>query len=237
MRITTLVTILLMLNTQGISASEPVEKTTSAEILLAAENFLADFRTKQQRQGRKVRYEAGTVDSRVSLADCPSALAVSFNNSPMDSTRPTLEVSCQGERPWRMYVTAAVEIIGDAVVAARPLGRGDRISADMLELKPVILNERRRDTITSIDHIEGMEARRAISRGVPITADLIIAPPAVNRGDHVIIHASAGGFSVASRGKALGAAAIGEQVLVENLSSSRTLRARVTAPGRVDVAM
>jgi len=66
---------------------------------------------------------------------------------------------------------------------------------------------------------------------------LVLAPAAIERGDHVIISARSGNFSVNSRGKALASAGIGEQVLVENLSSSRTVRARVTAPGHVEIPM
>ena len=39
------------------------------------------------------------------------------------------------------------------------------------------------------------------------------------------------------KGKALADAAVGEQVLVENLRSARTIKATVTGPGRVEVPM
>jgi len=44
-------------------------------------------------------------------------------------------------------------------------------------------------------------------------------------------------FSVSSRGKALASAGVGEQVLVENLRSSRTVKARAVGPGRVEIPM
>jgi flagella basal body P-ring formation protein FlgA len=52
-----------------------------------------------------------------------------------------------------------------------------------------------------------------------------------------MITASSGSFTVRSRGKALANAAIGEQVLVENLQSSRTVKGRVTGPGQVLIPM
>src|SRR5690606_3809972 len=130
-----------------------------------------------------------------------------------------------------------VEITGQAIVASRPIGRGERLNRSMLDSQPVILNERRRQTVDEADSLIGMETRRPISAGVAVTADLLIAPPAVSRGDHVIIRARSERFSVASRGQALAEAAVGEQVLVKNLSSSKTLKARVTGPGRVEIAM
>ena len=99
------------------------------------------------------------------------------------------------------------------------------------------VNASRRGVLTDADAVAGMEVRRPINAGSLITPDLLAAPDAVERGDHVIITAQSGAFSVSSRGKALGNASVGEQVLVENLRSSRTVRANVVAPGRVEIPM
>lgn len=237
MRTTILVTIVYILTHPVSTALASAEKTTSQDILDQVGHFLEDFREQQEALGRTATYEPGNVDSRIALAACNDGPEVSFHTDPMQTTRPTLLVSCEGERPWRMYVTASLEVTGKAMVAARPIGRGERLNSSMLETRPVLLNERRRQTVDQPDALIGMEARRPISAGVPVTADLLVAPPAVSRGDHVIIHARSGRFSVASRGQALAEAAVGEQVLIKNLSSSKTLRARVTGPGRVEVAM
>ena len=237
MRTTILVTIVYIV-TAGIgSALASDEKTTSEDILLAVSGFLDSFTAEQEAQGHQVDYTAGSVDPRIALAPCPDGPTVGFHTEPMETTRPTLMVRCDGKRPWKMYVTASVEITGEAVVAARPIGRGERLAGNMLATQPVLLNERRKQTVKDPQRVIGMEARRPISAGVPVTADLLTSPPAVSRGDHVIIRAQSGRFSVASRGQALAEAAVGEQVLVKNLSSSKTLRARVVAPGRVEVAM
>ncbi|MDY6798309.1 MAG: flagellar basal body P-ring formation chaperone FlgA [Pseudomonadota bacterium] len=237
MRTTILVTIVYIVTLGTGSALAADGKTTSQDIIRAVRVFLQNFTVEQEAQGYQIEYEAGSVDSRIALAPCPGGPAVSFHTEPMETTRPTLLVHCDGQRPWKMYVTASVEVIGEAVVAARPIGRGERLAGNMLATQPVLLNERRKQAVKDPQRVIGMEARRPISTGVPVTADLLTAPPAVSRGDHVIIRARSGRFSVASRGEALAEAAIGEQVLVKNLSSSKTLRARVTAPGRVEVAM
>jgi len=79
--------------------------------------------------------------------------------------------------------------------------------------------------------------RRPVSAGTMITPDLLEAPDAVERGDHVIIIARSKTFSIRSRGKALANASVGEQVLVEKLSSARTVKGTVVAPGRVEIPM
>jgi flagella basal body P-ring formation protein FlgA len=136
-----------------------------------------------------------------------------------------------------MFLPVSVTITGDAMVAARTLGRGERLTESALRTDTVVVNSIRRGTITSEDQLVGMEMRRGVNAGTVFTPDLLLTPAAIERGDHVIISARSGNFSVNSRGKALASGGIGEQVLVENLSSSRTVRARVTAPGHVEIPM
>ncbi|KMQ74258.1 flagellar basal body P-ring formation chaperone FlgA [Marinobacter subterrani] len=233
MRITKFVVLLLM---SGLSGSL-LAQTTAGQIREATLKFLDEFATEQASAGYKVAYESGSIDSRVALAECESPLTVEFSGDPWKSTSPTLQVSCEGNRPWRMFVTASVSIHGPALVATRPLTRGERITADLVTHQPVEINASRRGAITETQEAVGMEVRRSINAGALITPDMLSAPAAVERGDHVIITARSGGFSVSSRGKALASAGIGEQVLVENLRSSRTVKGNVVGPGHVEIPM
>ncbi|WP_375176872.1 flagella basal body P-ring formation protein FlgA [Marinobacter mobilis] len=49
--------------------------------------------------------------------------------------------------------------------------------------------------------------------------------------------ARSGNYTVRTRGQALANGQHGEQILVENLSSQRRIRARVIAPGMVEIPM
>lgn len=233
MRTTIFCIALLMSGVTGDIAAQ----TTAIEIEQAATDYLDAFAEEQSKQGYQVSFEPGSIDSRLTLAGCEQPLAVRFTGDPWRSTQPSLQVACEGKRPWRMFVTASVSISGPALVAARPLARGERITADMVTIQSVMVNASRRGVLGKADDVEGMEVRRPVNAGSVITPDLLAAPDAVERGDHVIISAKSGGFSVTSRGKALANASVGEQVLVENLRSSRTVRANVIAPGRVEIPM
>lgn len=234
MRTQLLVLILFM---PALLASPVQAKTTANEIREATTSFLEDFAAIQAKKGYRVTHKTGSIDSRIALAPCSAELAVEFTGDPWKSERPSVQVACAGERPWRMFVTTAVSINGPALVAARPLGRGERVTSRMLKTRSVVVNASRRGIITDASLVEGMIVRRSVSSGSVLTPDLLEAPDAVSRGDHVIITARNGSFSVRSRGKALANASVGEQILVENLGSSRTVRANVTAPGHVEVPM
>ena len=212
-------------------------QTTAEQVRQASIRFLEQFASDQAQENYKVSFQPGTIDNRLALAQCSQALDVEFTSDPFRTTRPSLQVSCKGDQPWRMYVTAEVSIHGPAQVAARPLARGERITPDMIGTETVKVNASRRGIIRTPAEVIGMEVRRPIQTGTVITPDILAAPDAVERGDHVIITAKSGTFSVSSRGKALASAAVGEQVLVENLRSARTIKARVVAPGHVEIPM
>ncbi|WP_323752278.1 flagellar basal body P-ring formation chaperone FlgA [Marinobacter sp.] len=213
------------------------QATTASDIQQMAERFLQTWADKQQQLNRRIEYQIGNVDRRLKLAPCEGEPELSFVSDPLRTPSPSILISCAGERPWRMYATASVEIYGSAIVAARPLTRGERLTSAALTTSEVQLNASRRGTLTDMQTIQGMMIRRPVKTGTVLTPDLLEAPDAIERGDHVIIVARSGSFSVSSRGKALGNASIGEQVLVENLRSARTLKATVVAPGRVEIPM
>lgn len=212
-------------------------QTRADDIRTAAESFLNDWAKQIEASGFRARYEIGNLDSRLRLAPCETALNLEFTGDPMQSTSPSLLVSCQGERPWRMFVTAFVEVFGPALVAARPLARGERLTQALVTTQEVQVNASRKGALTDPAAIDGMRMRRPVNAGTMMSPDLLEAPNAIERGDHVIIVATSGGFSVSTRGKALASAEIGEQVLVENLRSARTIKATATAPGRVEIPM
>ncbi|MGC8120538.1 flagellar basal body P-ring formation chaperone FlgA [Marinobacter sp. VGCF2001] len=218
-------------------AAQSAEKTSADDILKAAQTFLSQWSENLASQGLKASYQTGVIDRRLKLADCDQALEAEFSGNPLETTSPSVLVSCHGERPWRMYVTSSVEVYGPALVAARPLARGERLSAEQVTRASVQINASRRGVLTRKESVSGMMMRRPVKAGTVITPNLLEAPDAIERGDHVIIVARSGSFSVSSRGKALANAGLGEQVLVENLRSSRTIKARAVGPGRVEIPM
>lgn len=223
---------LLMLPSMGQASG-----TGPTEIRAAASDFLQRFADDQKAEGYEVSFEVGNLDSRLKMAACPDALAVEFSGDPWRSTSPRLLVSCEGQRPWKLYLTTDLTITGNAYVAAQPLNRGTRLDAGMITTSRVVVNAIRRGAVKDIEHLAGMEMQRPVNAGTVFTPDLVAAPDAVSRGDHVIISATAGSFSVQSRGKALANGRIGEQILVENLASSRTVRGQIIAPGHVEIPM
>lgn len=237
MRITIFVATFAITLLWAVSPVLQAANTSAAQIKSAAGAFLQGFSAEQAERGFKVSFKTGRLDSRLALATCDTPLAVSFSSDVWKTTQPTLQLSCSGARPWRMFLNTTVTISGGALVAARPLARGEMLTSNLIKTERVALNATRRGVITDPGQLIGMEMRRSVNTGTLMTPDLLSAPATVARGDHVMITARSGNFTVNSRGKALADASVGDQVLVENLSSTRTLKARVTAPGQVEIPM
>ena len=60
---------------------------------------------------------------------------------------------------------------------------------------------------------------------------------AVRKGDQVVINARSGTLSVRMPGEALSDGGLSEQIRVKNLNSKRVIKARITGPGQVEVAL
>ncbi|MDX1458176.1 MAG: flagellar basal body P-ring formation chaperone FlgA [Marinobacter sp.] len=210
---------------------------TPEQIQAAATDFLTSFATEQASAGYAVDFEVGELDPRLQLAACAERPTVTFSRDPWQSTQPTLQVECKGQRPWRMYLPCTVTITGQVFTAARPVARGERITRALVASEHDVVNGSRRSPITNIDNLLGKEASRSMNQGTVYTPAYVEEPDAVQRGDHVIITARSGSFTVNTRGKALANGQTGDQVLVENLSSSRRVQGRIVGPGHVEIPM
>ena len=82
----------------------------------------------------------------------------------------------------------------------------------------------------------GKVARRTLPIGTLLTANDVSVPQWIRRGDLVELIARFGDVEVKMNAKALTNAGMNERVLVENISSHRTVQAFVESPGRVIVS-
>lgn len=213
------------------------EATTAVDIEAAAEQFLTSFAGLQQAQGREVSYSVGSLDPRLQLAPCEDPLAFEFVSEPQKSVRNTLLVSCSGNRPWRLFLNAEIEITSEAFVAATPLSRGARVTEAMLRRENVVINQARGGVFHELDGLLGMEVRRPLREGTLMSPSVLTTPETVARGDAVKIQAQSGPIVIETRGTAIAGGRIGEQITVENARSGRQVRGVIIAPGHVRVVM
>jgi flagella basal body P-ring formation protein FlgA len=178
---------------------------------------------------------AADADSEVVI---DPALRLARCNQPLQAIASgprTAQVRCDDTPGWRLYVPVRVRREADVVVLTAPAPAGVAISANQLSTQRRDVSRASGAPFTDPASLVGRIPNRALATGrVPTEADLASGTP-LRRGDPVVLVSRTGGVEVRMQGRALGPDRAGGLVSVENLSSHRVLRGRVTAPGVVEV--
>lgn len=194
--------------------------TPTADIVRAAESALA---------GVGVQVEA-SVDASLRMPACRQPLQ-GVATGPRRA-----EVRCPDAPGWRLTVPARVRREADVVVLTAPVRAGAPIEAAQLAVQRRDLAAGRGAGLADPAQVAGRIARRALPVGAVVAAaDLADGAGMLKRGDPVVLVSRAGGIEVRVGGRALGAAASGAIVAVENLASRRIVRGRLVGEGVVEV--
>lgn len=209
------------------------------QIAAAATRFLDGHNAALKAQyGRSVRIEAEVdrVDPRLQMSDCSVPLIAELKST-RSVGRINIQVRCEGDTPWSLYVPATINLFRPVVVLIDPIPRGDTLRPSDLELREFDISRISGSYFTDIETVAGMVARRLLTADQPVIAAHLTPPTVVHKGDAVILTASSDGLIVRMPGVALGDGEQGQQISVRNTQSNRVVEALVTGPGQVEVPM
>jgi flagella basal body P-ring formation protein FlgA len=126
----------------------------------------------------------------------------------------------------------ATPATADMVVAAHTIRAQTLLSATDLAIQPGQMA----GTVTNPNVLIGQEARVAIYAGRPIRLSDVGPPAIVERNQVVSLLFAQGVLSIATEGRALDRAGVGELVRVMNMSSRTTISGLVLPDGRIKVS-
>ncbi len=134
-------------------------------------------------------------------------------------------------------VLAKVQRKARAVVATRPLSRGQRIGSDDVTLRDVLIDRDDQPWLDQTSAVLGATARSNVSIGQVVSIQDLSTPPIVQRGQLVTLRVLSGAVSVEGQGFAEQAGTLGDTVRVRrgNDRQGPVVLGTVVAPGRVDV--
>lgn len=201
-----------------------------AEVKRVIEDFL---RVQTRGLPGQASFTIGTVDPNNNLAPCP-ALEAFLPAGGRPWGRINVGVRCQLAGGWSIYVPAQVRVMGEYFVTARPLARGQAITAGDLARRQGDLAELPAGVVTEEAQALGKTLNVSAQSGQILRTDILRAPPAVQQGQSVRIVSKGRGFQVATEGKALANAADGQVVQVRT-ASGQTLSGIARPGGTVEV--
>lgn len=171
------------------------------------------------------------LSSIAQLAPCPGKIDVSGNSS-TKMGRQQLTLSCSEPiKGWPIKVSTDMSVFLQVAVSSGVINRGDTIAAHQIKLEEADITRNNRGFYHNPQQLIGMSAKRRIRANQILTPDLIDPPQLVKRGDKVKIIANKDGISASMSGEALEKGGEGEVIRVKNLSSGKTIEAKVIEPG------
>ena len=185
------------------------------------------------------RYEitVAQLDPRMRMPNCDKELTATLESPAQPIGRVTVKVRCDGASPWTVFVPAQVKLFREVVTTTRPLKRAGIIAPEEVTLRERDISQINQGYLTSVDDAIGQKLVRPMVADQVITQLHLEQAEVVRKGDQVVISARSGTLNVRMPGEALSNGGMNEQIRVKNLNSKRVIKARITAPGQVEVAM
>jgi flagellar basal body P-ring formation protein FlgA len=118
------------------------------------------------------------------------------------------------------------------VVPSHDIARGAAIAQSDLTYA-TSANDVMSGTVTALDDIVGMQARRTLRAGETLRLEDVRRPVLVIKGSTVSMSFEAPGIVLTATGKAMNEGGLGETVTVQNPASYRMISAVVIGPGQV----
>jgi len=216
----------------GFTLPEQLIGSTQGFLEFAVEDYLASSQT----EGR-YEIEVKPLDPRLRMPLCDRQLDASLESPAQPLGRVTVRLRCDGAAPWTVFVPAQVRLFRDVVVTTRPLKRESVIGEGDVVLRERDVGTLGQGFLAQLDQAVGMKLLRPTVLDQVLTPQHLEQAEVIRQGDHVVITARSGSLSVRMPGEALAKGGLSEQIRVRNLNSRRVVKARVTGPGQVEVAM
>jgi len=176
------------------------------------EQFAKTYLTEQfpSTEEEVVRISVAKLDPRINIKPC--AMPLTANIPDKNSQRNVnLKISCDESIPWKIYISAKVEITKAVLVAKNTISKGDKLDESNVELAYMPINKVRGKKITDTTSVFGARATKRIAKGKPINKRSMCL---ICKGDVVTIIASSSSFKIKAQGVALSSGNIDEQIRV-----------------------
>lgn len=217
------------------SAGAFAQTTLQQQIDTAVEQHLQQRLKKEAAsEGWKgVRFTQTSIPQTIaSLAPCDQAIAVKDEGENRNWSRQRFSLQC-GAGGWKLAVNTEVKVYVSAVVAKQVINRGETFHSGQLALQEIEVTKLNSGFYSSLDKVIGQGAKRRIRADQLLSPNLVASALVIQRGQQVTISANHDGINASTQGEALENGAVGDVIRIRNLSSKKTVEAKVLEAGVV----
>ena len=210
-------------------------------VLLASENLYQghqdikkqayDFVTSGlEKTANQYSVRVSDLDARLKLSRCVDPLSITATRTPLMPGKNTLNIRCPTmATPWRIFTTVSIRLFDQALVAKKPLKRGQLIKDDDVDLQQIEVKNSHFSYL--LDNERGLVInhvlKRNLNRGDLFKRLYLKKQTLINKGDRVTIVVKKPGFQISMKGIALNAGGAGEKIKLKNIRTKKIIQAIV----------
>ncbi|MDW3094339.1 MAG: flagellar basal body P-ring formation chaperone FlgA [Gammaproteobacteria bacterium] len=190
------------------------------DITVAVKEFIGDSINADD---ESMTITAKSLDKRLKLSKCEIPLQAFWPPGASQAGHTSVGIRCNDSKPWKIYVGAQIKRYQQVWVAMTALSRGTILNRSHVALERKEIRNNSREYFSIEQNPIGLVAKRPMRRGDILQVLALEKPMAVKRGDRVIVIARVNGLEIRTAATALNAAAEGDRIRVQNLSSKKEL--------------
>lgn len=183
----------------------------------------------------RINLQMGRLDNRLKLTQCNTPLTSSLGPGAQLHGKTTVQVRCNGDKPWTVHLSAHIKLYTKVVKTLEPLDKGHILQQSDLSLVEEEITRLRSGYFTQTKSLIGKQLKRRLAQNKLIKSNYVKSPTLVKRGELVSIVAKNSGYSVKMTGTALMNGAKGDRIRVKNQSSKRVVEGTVQQAGIVSI--
>lgn len=175
------------------------------------------------------------LDRRLNLPVCETDLDTFWPPGARRSGNVSVGISCEGVKPWKIYVQVSILVLRDVAILNRPAVKGEVLDKTMVRFEKRDVSRAGSTYLNNVDQLVGYRFRRSSAAGKVLQPKMLEVPLLVERGSRVTIIAEMNSLTVRMKGEAMTDGSLGKVIRVKNLSSNRVVQGEIIAKGIVKI--
>lgn len=175
------------------------------------------------------------LDRRLKLPLCENDLDTFWPPGARRSGNVSVGITCEGVKPWKIYVQASILVLRNVAILDRPAVKGEILDKTMVRFEKRDVSRLGSTYLSDVDQLVGYRFRRSSTAGKVLQPKMLEVPLLVERGSRVTIIAETNALTVRMKGEAMADGSLGKIIRVKNLSSNRVIQGEIIAKGTVKI--